>query len=143
MASIAQVRAGIQAVIENAIPDLTVYRTVEEVAHPPAVVIALAADDTCDFTGAMARGMDTWQYDLYVLTLYTDAEIGQDDLDLLIDGAGARSIRQAIYNNRSLGLTRTDAHVARVSQYGSSFESADLQHIGAVLRLIVHTRGDE
>lgn len=143
MATIGQVRAGIQTTIENAIADLTVYRTVEEVAHPPAVVIALATDETADFTGAFQRGMDTWQYDLFVLVPYADAEIGQDDLDLLIDGSGSRSIRQAIFNNRTLGLVRTDAHVARVSQYGSSFESADLQHIGAVLRLIVHTRGDE
>lgn len=143
MASIGQVRAGIKATIENAVADLRVYRTVEEIAHPPAVVVALATDDTADFTGAMQRGMDTWQYDLTVLVPYPDAVIGQDDLDQYIDGAGDKSIRQAIYLNRSLGLVRTDAHVARVSAYSSSYETADLQHIGAVLRLIVHTRGDE
>ena len=143
MATIGQVRAGIKAAIENNIAGLTVYRTMPEVTHPPAVVIGLADSDTADFTVAMGRGTDTWNYDLAVLAPYSDAELGQDALDLFIDGAGDRSIRQAIFNNRTLGLTRTDAHIAGVSNYGASFESADLQHIGAVLRLVVHTSGTE
>lgn len=143
MASIGQVRAALKSLIENTISDLLVYRTVPEVAHVPAVVIGLSSEETADFTGAMQRGVDTWNYDLYVLAPYADAELGQDALDLLVNGAGTRSIRQTIYNNPTLGLVRTNAHISGVSQYGANFESADLQHIGAVLRCVVYTKGDE
>jgi hypothetical protein len=142
MATIAQVRAGFKTTIENTISGLFVYRTVPEIANLPAVACSLAPDETANFTVAMGRGTDTWNYDLYVLAAYRDAEIGQDDLDQFIDGNGDKSIRQAIFNNRSLGLPNVDAHISGVSQYGSNFETNDLQHVGAVMRLVVHTKGE-
>lgn len=141
MASIAQIRAGIKTIIENNIGDIIVYRRTPQIAHPPCVVVSLAQDETADFDKAMGKGMDTWNYDLFVLAPDRDDEIGQDDLDQFIDGDGDKSIRAAIFANPTLGLANTNAHISGVSQYGANFESADIQHIGAVMRLVVHTKG--
>lgn len=141
MASIAQIRAAIKTTIENNIDGITVYRRTPQIAHPPCVVVSLAQDETADFDKAMNKGMDTWNYDLFVLASDRDDEIGQDDLDEFIDGDGDKSIRAAIFANPTLGLANTNVHISGVSQYGANFESADIQHIGAVMRLVVHTKG--
>jgi hypothetical protein len=142
VATIGQIRQAVKDLLENTIDGVTVYRAMVEAASVPCVVIALAGDDTADFAVAMNKGTDRWHYDLHVMTANRDAEIGQDDLDPYIDGAGPKSIRAAVFANRTLGLANTDAWINGVSAYNASYESADLQHIGATLRLIVHTRGD-
>jgi hypothetical protein len=65
-----------------------------------------------DFDVAMGRGTDTWTFD-----------------------------RQVIFNNKTLGLSDVNAHISGMSRYGAEFEAAGVEHIGAVLRLIVHTTG--
>lgn len=140
MASLKAIRAAVKTTIETHIPSLTVYATVPEAAQVPSVVVAPA---TADFLVAGRRGTDTWEFDLSVLAAYADAEIGQDALDEYVTGAGAKSIRQVIFNNRSLGLANTDAHISGMQAYGAQFESAAIDHIGAILRLVVHTPGTE
>jgi hypothetical protein len=76
-----------------------------------------------------------------VLAPSGDNDVGQDILDDYVTGAGDKSIRQAVFNNRTLGLSNVDAHVSGMTDYGGSFEAVDVDHIGARLRLVVHTTG--
>lgn len=138
MATLAQVRDGVAVTLEAAIPGLSVYPRIESVANPPAVVVGVA--DDLDYRVVMNRAAMTWELNLYVLTSKAVNAVGQLDLDELIDIAGARSIPQALYAD-DLGLPDTQAHVATMTGYGGTWEAAGIDYIGAVLRLIVHTKG--
>lgn len=139
MASLQAIRDAIKTTLESAIEGLTVYDTVPEVSNlPAAVVVPLSAN----FVVAMGRGADTWTFELPVLVSYTDADIAQDSLDDFVTGAGAKSIRQVVFQNKGLGLDDVDAHISGMSDYGTAFTMADVQHIGAKLQLTVHTKGN-
>lgn len=138
MSSLQAIRDAIKATVEAANPELFGYDTVPEVANLPAVV---AVPDIADFAVAMGRGADTWELDLAVLVPWTDADVSQDALDELVTGAGPKSIRQVIFQNRTLGLDDVDAHISGMSEYGAQFEMAQIEHLGAKLRIVVHTTG--
>lgn len=138
MASLASIRTAIKTTLEAAIDGLHVYATAESANVVPCVVVIPQA---ANFDVSMGRGTDTWSLELLVMVSPSDPEIAQNELDSYITGAGSTSIRQAIFNARTLGLSGTDAHIAAVSGYGGRFESAGIDHIGAVLTLVVHTAG--
>jgi hypothetical protein len=138
MSSLQSIRDAIKTTLESAIDSLSAYDTVPGATNLPAVVVV---PSTANFNVAMGRGTDTWEFDLAVMVPYTDADIAQDALDNYVTGAGDSSIRQAIFQNRDLGLSDTDAHISGMSDYGSRFEMAGIQNIGAKLRLVVHTKG--
>lgn len=138
MASLTDIRSGLKTTISAAIPALHCYNTVPEVTNLPALV-TLPVD--CNFDGAMGRGTDTYEIDLYVLVSRRDDSLAQAELDTFVTGAGSSSIRQAIFNARALGLTGTDAHVTGMSRYGATFDVGEINNLGAVLRVQVHTTG--
>jgi len=139
MASLEQIRDGIKTTIEAAIPSLHVYDTVPDSANVlPAVIVV---PFTSDFEVAMGRGLDTWEFDLWVMVSTSEMDIRQDDLDAYVSGAGSDSIRQAIFNNKTLGLPNTNAHISQMLEYGARFATAGYPHLGARLRLLVHTPG--
>lgn len=140
MASLAAVRAAVKTTLEAAIPGLRVYEKVAAAVQVPAVVVE---PDLADFVAAMGRGIDTWEFDLQVVVGDSEEIVGQAKLDALVTGAGDLSIRAAIFASQSLGLAGTNAHVRAMTAYGVRFEQAPIQHIGATLRLVVHTRGTE
>lgn len=138
MATLSAIRDGISDTLTANISNLEVYDTVPDVAITPAVVVI---PESADFNIAMGRGTDRYEFDLFVLAGRAVADEEQDSLDEHITGAGARSIRQVIFNNRDLGLSGIDAHVSGMDRYGGQFDAAQVQHIGAVLRLVVLTPG--
>lgn len=139
MASLKAIRLAVTTTIGTQIPSLTGYPTIPEAVQAPAFVLEPV---TADFLVTMGKGTDTWNFDLHVLASYAVAELGQDALDEYVTGAGAKSIRSVIFANRTLGLASTDAHIAGLVAYGP-FESAAIDHVGATLRLVVHTPGTE
>lgn len=140
MASLEQIRTAVKTTIEAAISGFQVHERVPAKPVPPC---ALVLPTTADFVVAMGRGTDTWTFDLIVLAPTADLVVGQAVLDPYVTGAGSRSIRQAIFNARTLGLPSTDAHIAGLGDYGGLHEYAGGPHVGATLRLIVHTPGTE
>lgn len=140
MASVTAVRAAIAAVLEAALDDVHVYPKIPGGLTAPAVVVA---PFDADFHVAMGRGTDTWNYDLLVLVGRVGDSEAQDTLDGYVTGTGDGSIRKAIFDNRSLGLAKTDAHIAGVSRYGASWRVGEIDYYGAALRLVVHTSGTE
>lgn len=141
MATLAAIRTAIASTLTTALGAGT--QMYDKIPGQPVLPCVCVVPDSANFDVAMGRGTDTWQIDLIVLVPSGDNETGQSRLDPYVTGAGALSIRQAIFNTRALGLSNTDAHVAAMSDYGGSFEAVDADHAGARLRLIVHTRGTE
>ena len=142
MASLTQIRKAVGDTLEAAISDLKAHRVVPGSAAGDVVVVE-PAEELASFVVAMGRGLDTYQLDLRILVPNRDLESAQDALDAYVTGAGARSIRQAIWNARSLGLANVDAHVSGVAAYGLDHTLGQTQYLGAVLRLVVHTKGTE
>lgn len=144
MAALDAIRASIGTTIGTAIPSLSMYGKVPDVLNLPAVIVV--PTDT-DFVVAMGRGLDKYTFSLFVLVANREAGLAQDELDAFVTGAGAKSVRQAVWNNKSLGLTAggapdADAHVSGMSEYGTQFEAAGVELVGAILTLIVHTSGN-
>jgi hypothetical protein len=96
---------------------------------------------TSDFTGAFGRGLDTHIFDVIVLVSRRDDQLAQADLDPFVNGFGASSVRQAIFNTRDLGIG-VDATVTGMSDYGASFEVGQLDNVGARLAVQVLTSGN-
>lgn len=141
MSSLLAIRDAIKTTLGAAIATLTPYDTVPAEPNLPAVVVVPAPSDTADFVVAMGRGTDTWRFDLIVLVQAGDEDVAQDQLDSYITGAGSTSIREAIWNTRTLGLADCNAHVAAVTGYNLAFTACSIDHIAASLRLVVHTTG--
>lgn len=141
MASLKDIRTAVKTTLEAAISGLTVHRTVPGTVNVPAVIVRPAPDDTADFWVAMDRGTDTWQLDLLVLVNRADAQLSEDTLDGYVTGSGSSSIRQAIFQAKTLGLADVNANVSGVSGYGATFEVGGVAYSGAALRLVVHTSG--
>lgn len=137
MASVTEVREGIKASLEAAIPGLTVHAKMSGVANVPAVVVQPVE---ADFEVAMGRGLDAWQYDLIVLASRADEAAAQDRLDEYVDGGGDKSIRRAIFNNNTLGLANTNAHVSGMADYNGQHAVGPISYAGATLRLVVRTK---
>lgn len=142
MSTLAAIRDGIKTTLEANISGLRVHDTIPDQVNPPAVV---NTPIDWDFVVAMGRGVDTWTFELLVLVARPSLRSGQDALDAYITGAGSSSIRQAIFNNRTLGLTNTDAHIAGKGSgpYAATYTVNGVEYLGATLRLIVHTSGTE
>jgi len=139
MASVDQIRGAIKTTLEANITSLHGYKYVPEAAHVlPAVVII---PFTADFAQAMGRGLDEWIFDLLVLVSASDDQVRQAELDSYVTGAGTNSIREVIFNNRTLGLANTDAYVSEMTEYGMRFPVSEIEHIGARLKIIVRTIG--
>jgi hypothetical protein len=142
VAGIEQVRDAIKVTLETAISGLTVYDTAGSVTNLPAVVVI---PRTGQFEPGEGVGVDdTYLFDLDVLCSATVPRIGQDSLDALITGVGGRSIRQAVNRSRNtrgdaLGLVNCKAWVRGWGRYGTGFDGAGINHVGAVVRLEVVT----
>lgn len=141
MPSLSEIRRAIDNTVQQNIPGLRGFNDVADVIQVPAMVV-MPARDTADFNGAMGRGLDTWRFDLYVLVARTEGSVAQQALDKYVSGSGERSIREVIYMNHDLGLgDETDAHVEGVREYGGKFQTARVDHVGAIVRLTVRTTG--
>lgn len=137
MATLAQIRTAVKTTVEANITGLKVYPRLPGSATSRALIVEPVAP--FDFTVAMGRGTDVYQFNLVVVIANTDLDLAQQILDGYIDGGGADSVRKVIFNNRDLGLTDVDAHVSSLVAYGS-IDNAGYDNVSATLRLVVSTR---
>ena len=131
MAALHQVRDGIKTTLENNISGLRVYDVVPDYALNFPVAIVLPVN--INFNIAMQRGTDQYTFDILVAVERGNSRTAQDKLDQYITGQGSSSLRQAIFNNRTLGLDNTDATITGVSNYAAD---VNLNGIDAILSLI-------
>jgi hypothetical protein len=139
VASLSNIRTALKKTIASYTDStLFVYDTVADLVNLPAVIVEPMA---ADYTGAFARGMDVWDFNLYVLCSRADTSLGQKQLDAFVTGAGADSIPRALNDHADLGLRETDATVQRMVGYGGRFENSKVHLVGAVLQVRVITDG--
>jgi hypothetical protein len=138
MATLNAIRDAIKTTLKANLPGVHIYDNVPDVQEVPCVIVLPIM---ADFTVAFARGSDTWQFDLVVSVSRVDVQDGQEQLDKYVSGSGAKSIRQIIFNNPTLGLADTDAHIKSMKGYGGNFDTAGNNYVGALLRLVVVTSG--
>jgi hypothetical protein len=141
MATLSEIKDALDRTVETRIPKIKGYADVTDVVQLPAMVV-MPARNTADFTGAMGRGMDVWNLDLYILVARGEITVAQNQLDQFITGSGDLSIRQVIFQNSDLGLPDNTIAVATgVMEYGGKFQSARIDHVGAIMRVVVRTPG--
>lgn len=139
MSSLSQIRTALAETISEGVDsELLTYDTVPDVAQLPAAVIR---PRDCNFAKAFNRGLDEWDFDIFVLVGRTDTQGGQEQLDGFIAGAGPDSIREVLFNNPTMGLADSDAFVKGMSGYGGEFNTARITHVGAILKVVVRTVG--
>ena len=139
MATISAIRTAIKTTVTTTVTTLNGYDQVADAVNFPALVV-MPRDS--DFLGAMGRGVDTHTFDLYLLASYREAGLAQGELDAFVTGAGSLSVRQAIFNARTLGLSDTDATVTGMRGYGAQYEAGAVLCLGAILELRVLTNGN-
>ena len=139
MAALQQVRDGIKTTLENNISGLRVYDVVPDYALNFPVAIVLPVN--INFNISMQRGTDQYTFDILVAVERGNSRTAQDKLDQYITGQGSSSLRQAIFNNRTLGLDNTDATITGVSNYAADVNLNGIDAIGANVSLEVYTKG--
>ena len=138
MATMTQIRSGLKTTLAN-ISVLRCYDVIPDNAINFPVAMFLPT--SIEFDLAMQRGTDLYTFDVLVAVQRTDARTAQDKLDEFVTGSGSKSIRQIIYNNRTLGLDNTDARVVNMSNYSADFNLNGIDGIGANLEIQVYTKG--
>lgn len=145
MATLDEIEAAISKTILGNTPDDAVfaYEDVPDVSQSPAIVPMPAPRDSADFTGAFGRGMTTWNIDVIIMVEKGSySEGAQKKLSQLIDPANPDSIPRALNTDPTLGLTDgTDCQVEGIRLYGGKFENAQIDHVGAVMKVTVRTPG--
>ncbi len=135
--SLTQIRTAMTTTIRNSIPGLIVYRSVEEMTEVPCAILE---PRFADFDGAMQGGDHVWHFYCYIMVSRTEPFYAYQKLDGYITGKGSTSIPQAIEDTPNLGLDDSVfAHCYGMKDYGGSFSSAAINHIGAVLMITVHS----
>jgi hypothetical protein len=140
MPTLGAIRAAIDNTVQLSISGLRGFNDVADVIQVPAMVV-MPARDTADFNMSFGRGA-VWNFDLYILVARTEASVAQGALDQYISETGPRSLRRVFYENPDLGLAGVDdAHCSGVREYGGKFQTARVDHVGAIVRLTVRTSG--
>lgn len=138
MATLSDIRDGLKTTVSN-ISGIRCYDTVPDNAinFPVAIFIPSAIE----FDLAMQRGTDLYTFDMLVAVQRADSRTAQDKLDAFVTGSGSSSIRQIIYNNKTLGLSDTDARVVNMSNYAADVNLNGVDGVGANLEIQVYTKG--
>jgi hypothetical protein len=140
MPTLGEIRQAIDDTVQTSIPGLRGFNDVADVIQVPAMVV-MPARDTADFNVSFGNDAN-WNFDLYVLVARTESSVAQGALDQYLSPTGDRSLRQVFRQNPNLGLDGVDdAHCSGVREYGGKFQTARIDHVGAIVRLMVRTSG--
>lgn len=140
MPSLSELREALATTITDAIEELTGYEVVPEGANPPAFIVV---PRSTDFQRAFGRGLDAVSLDVLVLVSRRDDALAQYDLDPFVSSAGTSSIREAIWNNRTLGIADIEATVTSMTDYGQVVAFAGTEYLTARLTVEVLTSGTD
>ena len=138
MATLAEIRDGLKTTVGN-ISGLRCYDTVPDNAINFPVAIFIPTEIQFDL--AMQRGTDLYTFDMLVAVQRADSRTAQVKLDAFITGSGSSSVRQVIYNNKTLGLSDTDARTVSVSNISADVSVNGIDAIGANIEVQVYTKG--
>lgn len=117
MASLSSLRSALAAAL-GGIADLQV--SAEALARPsPPAALVLPGNPVVEWDTTMGRGLDRWRFVVEVMVPSGSDVAAQRALDALLASSGARSIKQALEADRTLGGVCDTLHVREVDGYGS------------------------
>lgn len=133
--TLAEIRAAlVETIKDNLVVEIFEYANVPDVAQLPAVVVRPMSANYVVNMGDDA----TYNFQVYVLTSRRETGVAQDDLDALVSHYGPNSIPLAINNNMELGLGgAVTALCMGMDGYGGQYTTAQIQHVGAILKVRV------
>ena len=151
MATPTAIRSGLAAALET-IPKLVVVRNLAEVTTLADGGGAVIGGPIADYTGAMGRGLVTWNYPIYMLVPTSNYDAATELLDEFVAASGDRSIPGLLWDKGretagglgildSNGKPDVDAHINELTAYGITFDVVGIPHLAAVLNCVVHTPG--
>lgn len=140
MASLTEIRTALKMTISAAIPSLNGYDKMPESVNAPAFVVLPDPNATVEYM-AMGRGVDKFNLMVILIVSQRDNDLAQIDLDPYVSSFGPKSIRQAVFNGRTLGLPDVDAAVTGVSNYGDALPIGGVDYVGARLSVEVFASG--
>lgn len=126
----------------NALPGVQVYQKLTEAVNMGPHGCVVVGPFAADYHQAQGRGLSAWDIVLYAIVPLADYGLATDALDELVGQQGVRSIPQAIWYDRSLGLDQTDCHAATLTNYAGELQAVGTDHLAAQLNLQLYTRGD-
>lgn len=132
----AAIKAAILAVWEE---DLSVYEYVQSVTQVPAIVVTPSSEPTITPNASFGRGSARHYYDVICMAPQTEPTSNQMTLDELVDPELTNSIPYIFTSNTSLGGNIAMCTWLRVDNYGGEYKSANIEHIGALVRLEIQT----
>lgn len=139
MSTLTEIREALTSTVKAGIAtEVYAYERVGDVVQGPAIVVV---PSKADFTGAFARGLDDWDFDVVVIIRRVDTAESQKVLDRFVTGSGPDSVREVLHNNPTLGLDDTDAFAKGVDKYGGEFEIGNAPYLGAIIKVCVRTDG--
>jgi len=138
VATLSELTDGLKTTIDN-VSGLRCYDTVPDMGlnFPAAFIVPT----DIEFDLAMQRGTDKYTFDILIAVQRSDSRTAQDKLHGYITGQGSNSIRQTIFNNRTLGLSDTDSRAVGVSNISADVSVNGIDAIGANISVEVFTKG--
>jgi len=92
-------------------------RTSSFIPDNPTPPIAIVIPQRIEFDAAMARGMDTYTFEVLVIAQRASERGAQDTLDAYCNPTGSKSIKTALQSDRTLGGAAFDLRVTEMSSY--------------------------
>ena len=93
-------------------------RTSWFVPDNPSPPIAIVVPDRVDYDVSMARGSDTFTFQVLVIAGRINERSAQSTLDAYLDSTGSASIKAAVESDKTLGGSAHSARVTGWSGYG-------------------------
>ncbi|MGI5288031.1 hypothetical protein ACQEVF_32465 [Nonomuraea polychroma] len=133
MASVSAIRDGLAARLATIPAPLAVHANVPDNITPPAAVVTpgFEGEPVIRFDSTMARGSDDFLFTVSVYVQYSDDRAAQEELDAYLEGSGARSVKQVIEAEPTLGGVASFAVVREARNYGPQrWGAAEVRYLG-------------
>lgn len=140
--SLRDVRDALAGAVKTTHPEWNVYPDIRGVKQVPAVVIrpttdleVPSAEYYIDFGGSTK-----WFIDVEILLPFTDMDSSQRSLDREVSPDEVNSVARTLDSRHNPGLIASGLNyvkMRKMTNYGGEYESAQIKHIGAVLKLEV------
>lgn len=131
--SLMQLRQGIASNLAT----ISGLRTSWFVPDNPSPPIAIVVPDRVDYDVSMARGSDTFAFQVLIIAGRINERSAQSTLDAFLDSTGSASIKAAIESDKTLGGAAHSARVTDWSGYGP-LSIGDAQYLSVTFRVIVN-----
>lgn len=104
--TVRQIRSGMASRLET-IDGLRVFDTVPGQFSPPAGIVGMPSRPE---TESFQRGTDRWDLTVWIVVARQADAQSEQALEQFLDPTGAKSVRSAVYGDKTLGGTINDIH---------------------------------